>query len=153
LKPFFLAAALFAACTTGAAAQQASRDAKPPEAKKDEKPKQEKPFPTKTSWVAVSVNGKSTGSGPERPTFFLDENLRANGFGGCNNYSATAFPLRQNRMAVGPIALTRKACDKAVMDRERDFLLNFKATQEWDIEGGVLLFKGARTLIRFERVL
>ena len=59
-------------------------------------PKQEKVFPVGSSWIAVSLNGK-TFSG-ERPSFTLDQQFRAKGFGGCNTYSATAYPLQ----AAGP---------------------------------------------------
>ena len=62
---------------------------------------QDKIFPLGSSWVAVSLNGKAFGG--ERPTFSLDDQLRARGFGGCNNYSATTYPLREQGMAVGPV--------------------------------------------------
>ena len=78
-----VSAACALGCLAGTAAAQPRRPAPPPADKKE--PKKDKVFPLKTAWVAVSLNGKSAGSGPERPTFFLDENLRANGFGGCNN--------------------------------------------------------------------
>lgn len=147
---FLLSLLLAASLALPASAQEAKPAPKAPPKNEE---KREKQFPLKTAWVAVSVNGKPTGVGGQRPTFFLDDNLRANGFGGCNNYSATTYPLRANKLGVGPIALTRKACDKAVMDREKDFLLTYRMSQEWDLEGGVLVFKGARGTIRFERVL
>jgi heat shock protein HslJ len=154
---FFVILAFATALGTFEAEAQLSRAGQPD--KPQEKPKtpqraaNEKIFPLKASWVAVSLNGKPLGSGSGRPTFVLDENLRAHGFSGCNNYSATAYPLRQNKLGVGPVALTRKACDKATMDRERDYLMAFKASQEWDLQEGALIFKGQRGTIRFERVL
>jgi heat shock protein HslJ len=145
------------AVSAGAAlAQSGNAPARPkgkPPAEAEKKPVKEKIFPLKSSWVAVSLAGKSLGSGAERPTFLLDDHLRARGFSGCNNYSATMFPLRENRLGVGPIALTRKACPKPIMDRERDFLLAIKASQAWDMIDGALIFKSSRGDIRFERVL
>ena len=82
---------------------------------------QDKIFPLGSSWVAVSLNGRAFGG--ERPTFSLDDQLRARGFGGCNNYSATTYPLREQGMAVGPFALTKKSCDKAAMASEQAFLV------------------------------
>ena len=39
------------------------------------------------------------------------------------------------------------------MEREKEFLLMYRTTQEWDLEAGALIFKGGRGTIRFERVL
>ncbi len=74
---------------------------------------QDKIFPLGSSWVAVSLNGKAFGG--ERPTFSLDDQLRARGFGGCNNYSATAYPLREQGMAVGPVR-----ADQEILRQGRD---------------------------------
>lgn len=121
-----------------------------PSGSTDNVPKnKEKTFPTGQSWVLISLNGKSVGSG--RPTFSLDEALRARGFGGCNTFSATAYPLRQQRFAVGPIALTKKACAKPVMDQERQFLVLFRTAQMFDIQDGQLVLQGQAGTLRFER--
>jgi heat shock protein HslJ len=114
--------------------------------------RQDKTFPLGVNWVAVSLNGKALGGG-ERPSFQLDQNLRAKGFGGCNVFSATAYPLRQQGLVVGPFALTKKACDKALLDQERAFLTALRAAQKWDLEGGFLVVKGQAGELRFERVL
>jgi heat shock protein HslJ len=114
-----------------------------------EAPKEDKPFPTKTSWILSSFQNKSFGS--ERPTFILDENFRAKGFGGCNAYSATAYPLRGFGFSVGPIALTKKACDKNLMDLEKAFLVALRTTQKWDLVEGALVLTGSNGTLRFER--
>ena len=55
-------------------------------------------FPLNSSWVAVSLNGKPfTG---ERPSFKLDDQLRATGFSGCNTYATAAYPLREQGLAI-----------------------------------------------------
>lgn len=113
--------------------------------------KTDKIFPSSMNWVAVSLNGKALGGGRERPSFYLDEQLRARGFGGCNNFSVTAFPLRQQKFAVGPIAHTRMSCDKGVADTERRFFVAFRTATEWDLVDGALVLKGQGGVLRFER--
>lgn len=112
---------------------------------------QDKIFPLGSGWVAVSLNGKSFGG--ERPTFTLDDQLRARGFGGCNNYSATAYPLREQGLAVGPFALTKKDCDKARLAAEQSFLVALRTSAKWDIAGTTLIIKTQNGELRFERSL
>lgn len=113
-------------------------------------PKQDKIFPLGASWVAVSLNGRPF-TGVERPSFTLDKQYRARGFGGCNNFSATAYPLREQSFAVGPLALTKKQCDKAVMEREQAFFVALRTAQKWDTETGILVLKTQSGDLRFER--
>ena len=123
------------------------------EAQKRMVQKQEKRFPMGASWVAISLNGKSF-NGIERPSFTISEQFRATGFGGCNAFSATAYPLRQQHIAVGPIALTRKQCDKSVMDTERAFLVALRTAAQWDIvNSSTLIVKSQAGELRFERML
>jgi heat shock protein HslJ len=142
-----LASTIAASGQTGrGGGQQPQQDqgARPP-------PKQEKVFPAKVPWTAVSLNGKPlTG---ERPSIILDDNFRIKGFGGCNTFSATGYPLRQQGFAVGPIALTKRACAAPVMASERQFLLTLRGTQKWDLVGGGLVFQGAAGELKFERAL
>lgn len=113
--------------------------------------KSDRIFPTSMNWVAVSLNGKPLPTGANRPSFYLDEQLRARGFGGCNNFSVTAFPLRQQKFAVGPIAHTRMNCEKGLADAERRFFVAFRTATEWTMEGGTLILKGQGGQLRFER--
>lgn len=111
----------------------------------------DKIFPLGSSWVAVSLNGKPfTG---DRPSFALDDQLRARGFGGCNNYSATAYPLREQGLAVGPFALTKKSCDKNVMAIEQAFLVALRTSAKWDIQGPTLVIRTQNGELKFERSL
>jgi heat shock protein HslJ len=129
----------------GNADQQQKGDIKP-------LPKEEKRFPLGQSWIAVSLNGKPF-TGAERPAFALDEQFRARGFGGCNTFSATAFPLREQGLAVGPLALTKRACDGGVMASEKAFLTALRTAAKWDTTTGSLIIKGPNGEIRFERAL
>ncbi|MBN9223142.1 MAG: META domain-containing protein [Mesorhizobium sp.] len=112
-------------------------------------PKQQKNFPLDASWTAVQFNGKPLND--RRITLKVDANLRGTGFSGCNTYSASAYPLRQQGFAVGPVAVTKRACDKAVMDFERSFPLALRGARQWDLVEGRLVLKTASGEIRFDR--
>jgi heat shock protein HslJ len=147
----FASAACALTLAGGAMAQQGrgSQAQAPQQQQQPQAPRQEKTFPLGTPWIGSSINGRPFTT--QRPTIIIDGALRAQGFSGCNTFSATAYPLRGQGMAVGPVALTRKACDKATMDAERAFLLAFRAVQAWDVEAGVLVLKGRSGELRFER--
>ncbi|WP_245512954.1 META domain-containing protein [Enterovirga rhinocerotis] len=116
------------------------------------KKSQEKRFPLGAAWIAVSLNGKAY-SGSERPAFRLDDQFRVHGFGGCNSFSTTAYPLREQGIAVGPLALTKRNCDKGVMATEMAFLTALRTSAKWDTMVGTLIIKGPNGEIRFERSL
>ena len=110
-----------------------------------------KPFPVNVQWALVSVNGKQPGQ--DQPTMQLDAQSRMRGFAGCNTFSATAYPLKNQTIAVGPIAVTRKECDKAIMDAEKDYLIAIRITRQWDVRDGFLIFHSERGDLKFERSL
>ncbi|MEN3930212.1 META domain-containing protein [Microvirga sp. W0021] len=114
---------------------------------------QEKIFPTGTSWTAVSLSGRPIPSGVERPSFSLDSQFRARGFGGCNTYSATVYPLRNQTLAVGPIALTKRKCPGNLNAAEQNFLGALRSAQKWDIIGSTLIMKTGHGDLRFQRSL
>lgn len=110
---------------------------------------QEKNFPLDASWTAIQMNGKPiTGY---RATLKVDSNLRGTGFAGCNTFSASAYPLRQQAFAVGPIAVTKTSCDKGTSDFERGYLMALRTARQWDIVEGRLVIKTANGEIRFDR--
>ncbi|MGE7472955.1 META domain-containing protein [Bosea sp. NPDC003192] len=112
-------------------------------------PKQEKNFPLDASWTAIQMNGKPiTGY---RATLKVDSNLRGTGFAGCNTFSASAYPLRQQAFAVGPIAVTKMACDKGASDFERSYLMALRTARQWDLVEGRLVIKTGAGEIRFDR--
>jgi heat shock protein HslJ len=146
-----LVAALALATTAAQAQNQFGYGRKKEEAPKGPAPKQEKQFPFGASWTLVSLNGK-TFSG-ERPSFILDQQYRIKGFGGCNTFSATAYALREQRFAVGPLALTKKACDKGVMASEQAFFMALRTAALWDLAGPNLVIKGQNGELKLERSL
>jgi heat shock protein HslJ len=113
--------------------------------------RQEKTFPLGWAWTAYSLNGKVFGS--DRPTLQLDENLRGSGFAGCNTFSATMYPIKDQGFVVGPIAVTRKACPKPLADAEREFLIALRTSQKWDLVAGRLVLTHPKGQLMFERAL
>ena len=126
------------------------KPAQPPGQKPSVLQAQEKQFPVPSTWTVISLNGKPF-TGRDRPTFSLDQQFRAKGFGGCNTYSATSYPLREQRLAVGPLALTKKQCEKDVMESERAFLVALRTSMQWDFDGLTLVVKTQSGELRFER--
>jgi len=112
---------------------------------------QPKQFPVGVQWVLVSLNGKSVGL--NQPTLQLDAQLRMRGFSGCNTFSAVAYPLKSQGLAVGPLALTRKECAKAEMDLEKAYLLCLRTTGKWEERDGSLLLVGQAGELKFDRAL
>jgi heat shock protein HslJ len=154
----FALSAAFAVCATAALAQTEVRndDVTPRQAVRESQeaiPQRQfdKPFPTGMNWVAVSLNGKPLNAASERPSFVLDEQMRARGYGGCNNFSVVAYPLKQQKLIVGPIAHTKGQCDKNAATQERAFFVALRTANHWDYEAGKLVIKGQGGLIRFER--
>ncbi len=153
---FRVAAILLLAATSAAMAQAQPRgggNAPPPSRDGVPQPRQEKVFPVNVSWLAVSLNGQRFSG--ERPAISLDDNLRIRGFGGCNTFSATAYPLRNQGIAVGPLALTRRSCAGGLAEVERRFLIALRTAQKWDVtsNGGILIVQGQNGELRFERSL
>lgn len=117
-------------------------------------PKQrEKEFPVGTSWVALSLDNKNYPAGAHRPFFVLDSQYQLRGFGGCNTFSATAYPLRNQGFAVSPFAVTRKSCGAQIDAAERAFLLALRMSQKWDVVKGILVLQGSSGTIRADRSL
>ncbi|MCJ2081018.1 META domain-containing protein [Methylobacterium sp. J-090] len=113
---------------------------------------QEKIFPLDATWTAVSLNGKAF-SGNDRPSFIVDKQYRARGYGGCNTFAATAFPLKEQHLAVGPLALTKKSCDKGLGASEQDFFIALRTAGQWDLVGSQLVIKSQKGELRFDRAL
>ena len=150
-----LAVAISTAAIPAARAQNASarnKEATPPPVQGDvPQALREKEFPLGAAWLAVSLNGK--GFPGERPSFTVDQQFRARGFGGCNTFAATAIPARQQRFLVGPFALTKKACDKGLMASEKQFLTALRTSIQWDLVAGALVIKTQNGELKFERTL
>ena len=135
----------------GAALAQKGNDRPPPPPDSIVPQRVLKVFPFDTTWMAVSLNGKAYDK-DHRPAFTLDKQFRGRGFGGCNTFSATTYAM-QDRIAVGPIALTKLTCDKGLNDIERAFLVALRTAQAWQLKDGRLYMRGPNGELIFERSL
>jgi heat shock protein HslJ len=141
-------AALCFACSAGGALAQ-MRD-------NDDPPKPMGPafknFPLDQTWSLRSINEKPVPSGLDA-SLQIDGNLRGSGYTGCNTWSATLYPVKDQKLLIGPIALTKKQCAKDVMAVETGFLSALLGQPTWDLVNGELVVKGPRGTLRFDRSL
>jgi heat shock protein HslJ len=150
-----LAAAVGAALLCYAAAALAA--ASGPKSPEDEGPPkplppQQKNFPLDQTWSLRELNGKPVPSGLDA-SLKIDGNLRGSGFTGCNSWSATLYPVKDQHLAVGPFALTKKQCAKDIMAVEYGFLSGLIGSPTWDLVNGDLVIKGPRGTMRLARSL
>jgi len=142
----FRAAVAFSAICVAAAAQSASDE--PPQPL----PPQQKNFPLDETWQLRELNGK-----PIPPdldvSLKIDSAYRGSGFTGCNSWSATIYPVKDQHLAVGPYALTKKKCDKDTTEVEFGFLSALLQMPTYDLVNGELVIKGPRGSLRFARSL
>lgn len=115
-------------------------------------PPQQKNFPLDQTWSLRELNGKPV-SATLDVSLKIDGALRGSGFTGCNSWSATMYPIKDQHLLVGPYALTKKQCDKDTMAIELSFLTALLAQPSWDLVNGELVIKGPRGSMRLARSL
>ncbi len=115
-------------------------------------PPQQKNFPLDQTWSLRELNGKPVSADIDA-SLKIDSALRGSGFTGCNSWSATMYPIKDQHLAVGPYALTKKQCDKDTMAIEFGFLSALLASPTWDLVNGDLVIKGPRGEMRLARSL
>lgn len=113
----------------------------------------EKQFPVGAAWAVLSLNNKVYPIDARRPTFTLDTQFQLRGFGGCNTFSATAYPLREQGFAVSPFAMTKKSCGAQIDAAERAFMLALRMVQKWDLVKGQLVLQGPSGSLKADRSL
>jgi heat shock protein HslJ len=148
-----LLACLACAAATDATARPGGRKQadQPPKPTQDILTPKDKEFPTGTTWALKSFNDKPVPVA-EDLTFSIDKEYRGTGYSGCNTWSATIYPIKQQRLLVGPFALTRKQCEKPKMQFETSFLAALRASPNWDLVDGDLVIKGQQgATMRFQR--
>ena len=115
-------------------------------------PPQEKNFPLDQTWSLRELNGKPVPDGLDI-SLKIDGSLRGSGFTGCNSWSATLYPVKDQHLLVGPFALTKKQCPKDIMALEVGFLSGLLGSPTWDLVNGDLVIKGPRGSMRLVRSL
>ena len=131
-----------------AAGPQSEEDKGPPKPL----PPLQKNFPLDQTWSLRELNGKPVPDGLDA-SLKIDGALRGSGFTGCNSWSATLYPVKDQHLAVGPFALTKKQCPKDVMAVEFGFLSSLIGNPTWDLVNGDLVIKGPRGSMRLVRSL
>ena len=150
MKPIFAAAVGAAALCFAAGAFAAGPQEEPGPPKP--LPPQQKNFPLDETWSLRELDGKPV---PDNLDISLkiDGALRGSGYTGCNSWSATLYPVKDQHLAVGPFALTKKQCSKDLMALELKFLSNLVGNPSWDLVNGDLVIKGPRGSMRLARSL
>ena len=150
MRATLLRAAIALAAAGLAFAAQAASD------NKDEPPKplppQQKNFPLDQTWQLRELNGKPVSSDLD-VSLKIDGALHASGYTGCNSWSAVMYPVKDQHLAMGPPALTKKQCDKETMATELDFLSLLHSGPSWDLVNGELVIKGPHGEMRLARSL
>jgi heat shock protein HslJ len=113
-------------------------------------PAWEKSFPTGANFTLTALNGKPVPRGMEA-TLLIDVAFRGQGTGGCNNWSATLWPVRGQRLVAGGFSVTRKACSPAAMSFERTYLSILASGATWDLVNDQLMVKSPRGTLAFKR--
>jgi heat shock protein HslJ len=154
LKSIWIGAAVAAALCFANAAYAAEKG---PQTEEDNEPPKplpplQKNFPLDQTWSLRELNGKPVPPGLDI-SLKIDGTLRGSGYTGCNSWSATVYPVKDQHLAVGPYALTKKQCPKDIMQLEMGFLSGLLGSPEWDLVNGDLVIKGPRGSMRLVRSL
>jgi heat shock protein HslJ len=136
------------AAFAGPSGPQSEEDKGPPKPL----PPLQKNFPLDQTWSLRELNGKPVPEGLDA-SLKIDGALRGSGFTGCNSWSATLYPVKDQHLMVGPFAITKKQCPKDVMAIEIGFLSSLIGNPTWDLVNGDLVIKGPRGSIRLARSL
>ena len=115
-------------------------------------PPQQKNFPLDQTRSLREINAKPVPAGLD-VSLKIDGTLRGSGFTGCNSWSATLYPVKDQHLLVGPYALTKKQCAKDVMAVEFGFLSALTGSPTWDLVNGDLVIRGPKGAMRLVRSL
>jgi heat shock protein HslJ len=149
MRVFAIALSLLAAGALIAVDPALAAPRKTGDKKTEEKKVEEKKFPTDGVWTLHEINGKAAPGDP--PTLMIDSNLRGAGFAGCNTYSAALYPVRGMRLAMGPTAMTKKACPADRMNLEKLFLNILRTGPNWDVNGSDMTIKSQAGAMKLRR--
>ncbi len=157
LKSISLVAAVAAALSLSFAAPAYARQ-KGPQTEDDNAPPKplpplEKNFPLDQTWSLKELNGKPVPAGVDI-SLKIDGTLRGSGYDGCNSWSATMYPVKDQHLAVGPYAITKNQCPtKDLKALEIGFLSALLGSPAWDLVNGDLVIKGPRGSMKLARSL
>lgn len=103
-----------------------------------------------TSWLVEDIGGHGV-MDYVQTTIRFDRERGVSGSTGCNRYTSSVT-IDGDRLAIGPMASTRRACPEAVMDQEHRFEQAMGAVQFYAFDHGeatlILLDESRRVLLR-----
>ena len=109
------------------------------------------PFPFNRTLVAIRY--KDQDFKDDRPTMLISSSNRGTGFSACNNWSATVLPRPDKRMAVGPVAISKRVCTDRLMHNEKVFLFVLNTAQSWSYDGKTLTLTGPYGTMDFQSAI
>jgi len=99
-----------------------------------------------TNWVLVSVGGANVAESPPAGLAF-ETGARVSGSTGCNSFGGT-FSIDGSSLAFGPLATTKRGCERPLMDQERAVLDGLAGAAGWAVDdAGRLHLTGATELV------
>ena len=133
-------------------ADAATRRQPKPGDKPQAAPAWEKTFPVGVTFVLREMNGKMVPRTSDA-TLLIDSAYRGHGAAGCNNWTATVWPVRGQRLVAGGFSLTRKTCPGAAVAFQNAYLSVLGAGATWDMVNDDLVVKSPRGVLKFQRGL
>jgi putative lipoprotein len=102
---------------------------------------------TGPTWVAEDIDGQGVVDTPESTITFTADGS-AHGSGGCNRFRGS-YTVEGEKLTIGPLAGTRRACLPAIMEQEDRFHAALGRTRGYRIDKGLLFLiddQGAPTM-------
>ncbi|MGR3563546.1 MAG: META domain-containing protein [Heliomarina sp.] len=96
---------------------------------------------TGREWLVEDIDGKGVIDNA-RTTLTFDDEGRVYGLGGCNTYTGS-YEIDGDKLSLGPVASTRKACVPALGDQEAKFFAALNDVERFEISPtGALILTG-----------
>ena len=102
-----------------------------------------------SAWKVITFAGQ-TPLADHPITFEFDNEGNIAGDGSCNRFGG-ACQIEGDKIKVGPLRSTRRACEPDIMQQEHKFLALLGAIAAWSIEGDELVLTGSEGEIRAAR--
>ena len=102
-----------------------------------------------SAWKVITFAGQ-TPLADHPITFEFDNEGNVAGDGSCNRFGG-ACQIEGDKIEVGPLRSTRRACEPDIMQQEHKFLALLGAATAWSIEGDELVLTGSEGQIRAAR--
>ena len=102
-----------------------------------------------SAWKVITFAGQ-TPLADHPITFEFDNEGNIAGDGSCNRFGG-ACQIEGDKIEVGPLRSTRRACEPDIMQQEHKFLALLGAATAWSIEGDELVLTGSEGQIRAAR--